>query len=426
MSHANPIDPQPTTSAKHASAGIVKVPVKHSMRKLSHMQVDRIITNSSLGTWTGGKTIQFDLKNMKVTFADKIYFRLVLQNNGATAATLQDLPWLWNAVTLYANGTENITQYMPEQDFFVRLPSIDIPKTEALASVQNWDAAPGSGTYLSHIPAVVPGNPVVGYDPIPAGGSREFYYEFNSILNNCQLPLTRDFSLPWRIEFRLAANIMVSNSNSPATGDISIETFECNVLGDELHHAEKSKLIAEHRANKHVYFGYLPQLGTLQIGPTPTGGQVRFPMTNFNGKYNQFVFGIRANSTDDERRYQYNATNGTGPDLFELTNITMYNSNGQSVWVDGLTDAIMRRIFSREYYDSRFDQYFRVYRQIFTESPVEAVEEGRLGTANIETNWRIQATTVASANTDVEFFAIGMQLFRIEIGTNRQVSVVAE
>lgn len=244
------VNPQPTATVQHPAAGSVKVHVKHVARRTSHLDMDEVTTNSQLGQWIGTNLISFELRNLQVTFADRIMFKMVIANTHPTlSATLVPLNWLFQNITLYANGSNNLPVIIPESDFFAHLPSIDIPKTEALASYQNWDPA----TYISHIPAVVPGNPVTGYDPIPPGGVREYWYEFNSILNQAQLPLSEAFSKMWRIQFQLnQGNIFVSNSNSPPMSAITLQSMQCYVIGDVLHEREHARLLSEMNANTHV------------------------------------------------------------------------------------------------------------------------------------------------------------------------------
>jgi hypothetical protein len=418
------VNPQPTATVQHPAAGSVKVHVKHVARRTSHLDMDEVTTNSQLGQWIGTNLISFELRNLQVTFADRIMFKMVIANTHPTlSATLVPLNWLFQNITLFANGSNNLPVIIPESDFFAHLPSIDIPKTEALASYQNWDPA----TYISHIPAVVPGNPVTGYDPIPPGGVREYWYEFNSILNQAQLPISEAFSKMWRIQFQLnQGNIFVSNSNSPPMSAITLQSMQCYVIGDVLHEREHAKLLSEMNANTHVYFGYMPMLMAETKGSLPNGTVIRQTLNNFDGRFNQLIFGIREATTSDERRYQYNATTGTDPSSMELTDITVYDGTSKALWTNSLGDALMRRILARLYFDSRFDLGFRVYRQLADEFPTESTEEGHLGTMRVTTNFRIEATNVASNGVLIEFFILGMQLYRIEIDRNGKVTAAAE
>lgn len=417
QSHAETVHPQPTQSVVLRTGKTVRTHVSKTKTSQSLVKVDQIASQTAFGNPVStGNNIVFDIRGNRVTFAKRIMFSLRLLNNGATPATLVNLPFIFQNISLLYNGAEPLPNFNPELFWNMYMPNYDMETTRNIASTQNWDPE----TYISHVAGPPP---VVGVDPIPSGQARTYYFEFDSILNQARVPISEDLVNYWQIRFDWANNIMVSSSGSPATASISVVDMKMFIVGDMLSHPEKKLLRDEMASMPHSYHGYLPQRQIFNLGPLGNNTQFNFTLTGFQGFYNQFLFFIRQSNAGAENQYQFSATNNTGPELFQLEGITFKKGDGSPCWVNNLPDALQRLIIDRLYYPSIYGLTFRQYRQIFSGTPVAAVMSGMPGGMRIDSNWQIEASTTLTNGLNCDIVLIGMRSTRIEIDTNKSVSL---
>lgn len=403
-----------TSEAPHAvdtiqtSAGARLVSKEKRYRKDSTQWDENYQAQGSLSNLFANSGItNFFIRGSNITFVEKMFIKVTLQNNGASAVTMVPAPLFFNQVQLAPNGSDILSPMYPE-NLWLSLGDIAAEQTSALASMQNWGALSYSSSSTT----------------IAAGDTATYYIDINTPFNCTDIPL--NLCSPPQIRLYWSNTPIANNSAMTTVSSVQVTDCQLFVVGEKLGDEPMRQLTAQVKSGIHAYTAYVPvrQIIAGSSSSVAAGSMINQTLTSMDGHYSDINFLVRGpNATKEEIiAFSYGTTGGTGaygPSSFACDNQTLFDASGGPVGISNMDGKFVTGAIASQYYDS----YWWVinsstYPYLFSEDPVLAHRDGIRQDAKVVNSWRYQFSPRATLANGYDLVVLANQLCLFELHPN--------